>query len=246
MPNACNYTWSTALDTVIREESRSAGVPLDLAYTFVAVESGFDPLIRNLSAIEDSVGLLQLNRRGGQGQGYSVAQLQDPRFNLQVGLPPIRRSYELAWAPDRPPFDFIYAVAVGSGHPGPIARADPRMTRIMNAWICFSAGVGQVGPDGAPGAAFVPAPAESLAQFMASYVTLFMFPGGILRGLTAYFRANYWRRKFVYPFTPAFYARRFSAAFDPRRLDPQTRLRHIFDPRIRRPPGHRPPRGFPR
>src|SRR3990167_245425 len=68
MPNACNYTWSTALDTVIREESRSAGVPLDLAYTFVAVESGFDPLIRNLSAIEDSVGLLQLNRRGGQGQ----------------------------------------------------------------------------------------------------------------------------------------------------------------------------------
>ncbi|MGH6998551.1 MAG: transglycosylase SLT domain-containing protein, partial [Phenylobacterium sp.] len=119
MPASCGYAWSDALDAIIVEEAAGAGVPIDLAYTFIAVESGFDPAARNDNPpLEDSVGLLQLNRLGGQGAGYSVEQLSDPRFNLRVGLPPIASAYAGAWRADVPPYEFIYGIAVQSGHPG--------------------------------------------------------------------------------------------------------------------------------
>ena len=45
-------------------------------------ESGFDPLAAGDSGW--SIGLWQCNRRAGLGRGYTVAQLQDPVFNLDV------------------------------------------------------------------------------------------------------------------------------------------------------------------
>ena len=157
MPTACNYSWSDDLDAIIREEAAVAEAPLDLAYTFIAFESGFNVLARNLNPpIEDSVGLLQLNRIGGQGVGYTVAQLQDPRLNLRVGLPPIARAYAAAWQPTLAPFELLYRIATTSGHPGRIPRNDPRIRRAFNIWACFNSAVGFAGPGGAPAPTFVP------------------------------------------------------------------------------------------
>ena len=163
MPSACGFTWSPELDALIREEAAAQAVPLDLAYTFVGAESGFDPRAHHLSALEDSVGLLQLNRRGGQGQGYSVEQHMDPRLNLRVGLPAIRRAFEQVWSANIEAYEFIYQVATRSGHPGPVARGDARILRIAQIWACFypAAGLSLMGPGPTPAA--VGGPASLLA-----------------------------------------------------------------------------------
>ncbi len=167
MPSSCGYVWSADLDNVIRAEAQVAGVPLDLAYAIIAAESSFDPRAHALSAIEDSVGLLQLNRRGGQGTGYSVEQLMDPQLNLRLGLPAIRRAFEQSWQPNIDPFEFIYRVATRSGHPGDIPRNDPRILKVANAWACFYgiAGFSLNGPTPAPGA--VGGPSTILTAAMA-------------------------------------------------------------------------------
>lgn len=165
MPSSCGYTWSDPLDRVIRAESDQAGVPLDLAYTLIAAESGFDPTTHVDNALEDSVGLLELNRRGGQGAGYSVQQLQDPTTNLRIGLPPIRRAFEQAWSANVEPFEFIYQVATRSGHPGPVNRNDLRIHRIATIWACFYPAVGGslLGPTPSAGAVSGPATILSAA-----------------------------------------------------------------------------------
>jgi uncharacterized protein (TIGR02594 family) len=49
-------------------------------------ESGLDPMQVTTTARESSVGLFQCNQRGGLGAGRSVAQLQDPKTNIQIIL----------------------------------------------------------------------------------------------------------------------------------------------------------------
>ena len=49
-------------------------------------ESGLDPRQATTTAKESSVGLFQCNQRGGLGAGRSVAQLQDPKTNIQIIL----------------------------------------------------------------------------------------------------------------------------------------------------------------
>ena len=168
MPSLAGSSWSDQLDLIIREEAARANVPLDLAYTFIAAESGFDPTARNLTPTEDSVGLLQLNRIGGQGQGYSVQELMDPRRNLQIGLPAIRGAFAMTWSPTIPPFEYIYLVSIRSGHPGQVPPDDYRILRIAMIWSNFFPGVGHLGPTGGPGAATdQPSTAESVAQVLA-------------------------------------------------------------------------------
>jgi hypothetical protein len=162
MPSSCGYTWSDSLDTLIRQEAQAAGVPLDLAYAMIAVESGFDPAAHVDNAFEDSVGLLQLNRRGGQGAGFSVATLQDPLTNLRLGLPHIAAAFAAVWSPTIDPYEYIYQVATRSGHPGPVPRDDPRIRRLAEVWSCFypAAGtlyMGSLSPESAG-----PGPAQSL------------------------------------------------------------------------------------
>lgn len=45
----------------------------------------------NTSCHSDSVGLFQLNRTGGEGKNFSVAQLLDPDFNINVALDAVSR-----------------------------------------------------------------------------------------------------------------------------------------------------------
>ena len=221
MPSACDYSWPQDLDLIIREESAQAGVPLDLAYTFIAVESGFHPSARNNNPpIEDSVGLLQLNRIGGQGAGYSVAQLQDPRFNLQVGLPPIGGAYSAFWRPDAPPYEFLYLVATRSGHPGLVDRADPRIRRTFNTWACFNSGVGWAGPGGAPAPAFAIGPGAALASTIGAFGLVFLFPAGILRRMLTMVNPRFVVGQRLASLTPGGVQRRVLSMFHPRALLP--------------------------
>lgn len=55
---------------------------MDYIYTR---ESGWNPQAHNTRG-EDSVGLGQMNRAGGMGVGYSVEQLMDPSFNMDLML----------------------------------------------------------------------------------------------------------------------------------------------------------------
>jgi len=59
----------------------------------VMAESGGDPNKINNKG-EYSVGLLQANMQGGRGTGYSLEQLLDPRFNLELGMQEIVPAYQ--------------------------------------------------------------------------------------------------------------------------------------------------------
>jgi hypothetical protein len=48
-------------------------------------ESRLDPTAHNQKG-EDSVGLFQLNRKGGEGKGYSVEELKDPEKNIAIAI----------------------------------------------------------------------------------------------------------------------------------------------------------------
>lgn len=175
MPTAGQWTWSDALDRIIRDEANAAGVPLDLAYTFIAVESSFNPNIHVDNALEDSVGLLQLNRRGGQGTGYTVAQLQDPVTNLRIGLPHIRQAFESSWAAGIAPRTFIYLVATRSGHPGQVAEDDYRINNIKNAWMIFYPAVGASLQGPGPSTLPSPPPTSAASPGLAANVGVAIF-----------------------------------------------------------------------
>ena len=71
---------------LIRKKFKEAGFNDAQAEAAVAnawAESRFDPNAHNQRG-EDSVGLFQMNRKGGLGSGYSVEQLKDPAFNIDL------------------------------------------------------------------------------------------------------------------------------------------------------------------
>lgn len=72
------------VDLILRE-FRSAGFGAAVGMAAVAnayAESGLNPVVKSGFAGEDSVGLFQLNSRGG-GAGMSTAERQDPVLNTQ-------------------------------------------------------------------------------------------------------------------------------------------------------------------
>lgn len=147
MPSECGFTWSDSLDNLIILKSVQYGVPLDLSYAFIAAESGFDPSKpgdctdpTNLSTC-CSWGLLQLNLCGGQGTGFTPAQLQDAATNLDIGLPPIAAAFRLCWTPTIAQDQYIRCVMRNSGHPGNVPDGDPvfeaAFNNIFPKWQCF-------------------------------------------------------------------------------------------------------------
>lgn len=242
MPVMCDYTWTDSLDVIIREEVVIAGVPLDLAYALIAVESGFDPNAHNLTQFEDSVGLLQLNRMGGQGQGYTVEELKDPRRNLQIGLPYIARAFAASWSPDILPYEFIWLVSVRSGHPGDVARDDYRIRRIAQVWGCFFPAAGISGPQGAPAAAPSAGPSVALAGGIPAIFVLTLFPGGLLRLLIPNIAPAAQLRQTATALAPGGMMHRLQRSLDPREILSPERLMRLPRWRARLPRGHRPPR----
>lgn len=245
MPSQCGYTWPDELDLIIREETARAGVPLDIAYALIAAESSFDPSARNLTAVEDSVGLLQLNRIGGQGEGYSVEELKDPRRNLQIGLPPIARAIAQTWSADIEPYEYIYLVATRSGHPGPVDRYDDRIIHIAHLWSCFWQGVGVFGSGGMPSDVSGPGPGLALAAATVPLLLFLIFPAGLLRHLLPILNPATQLRAAAMAVTPGGITRNLQWAMDPSRILTLPTERLGIRLRTRLPPRHRPARGRP-
>jgi hypothetical protein len=64
------------------EAAVANGIRPEHLLALAKAESGLNPRAHNTVG-EDSVGLFQHNRAGGQGAGFSVEQLMDPRFSAQ-------------------------------------------------------------------------------------------------------------------------------------------------------------------
>jgi len=80
---------------LIRKKFIEAGFTSDQAEAAVVnayAESRLNPKARAQTNKEDSVGLFQANRKGGLGTGYSVEQLQDPEFNIDLAIQQAKKS----------------------------------------------------------------------------------------------------------------------------------------------------------
>jgi hypothetical protein len=80
---------------MIRRKFKGAGfsdVQAEAAVANAYAESRLNPMARNNNGKEDSIGLFQMNRKGGLGSGYSVEQLQDPEFNIDLAIAAAKKS----------------------------------------------------------------------------------------------------------------------------------------------------------
>lgn len=80
---------------MIRTKFKGAGfsdVQAEAAVANAYAESRLNPMARNNNGKEDSIGLFQMNRMGGLGSGYSVEQLQDPAFNIDLAIAAAKKS----------------------------------------------------------------------------------------------------------------------------------------------------------
>ena len=128
--------------------------PVAVWLSIMFAESGGNVTARNQDG-EDSVGIFQLNRRGGQGTGYSLEVLNDPALNAAIASKAINAAYAAAYhamatipLSELPMAD----VAIDSGHPGmdvwpetkipktrPEMREDPRIRRIVGIYKAIRA-----------------------------------------------------------------------------------------------------------
>lgn len=93
------------------------GIPAGVWRPIMQVESGGDPSAHTVTDKEDSVGLFQLNRNGGLGKGYTVAELQDPETNANIAAGAMAPAYQEAKAQGLTGLDMVRYVAYNSGFP---------------------------------------------------------------------------------------------------------------------------------
>lgn len=106
---------------LVQQYSAANGVPTWITSDIIQAESSGNP-----SAVGDngtSFGLLQLHTNGGQGTGYTQAQLLDPATNLKIGLPPIAQAYKQSSKAGLTGLPLLLATANASGHPGNLGTA---------------------------------------------------------------------------------------------------------------------------
>ena len=117
---------------LVRESTRRIGGFEWVVMGIVSAESAFDA-----NAVGDagcSIGLLQLNTCGGQGNDYRDNRdaLKDPQLNLNIGIVPIAvatlQATQRGYTGER----FIREIARSSGHPGWVPLDDARLTNIYN------------------------------------------------------------------------------------------------------------------
>ncbi len=77
-----------------------------------------------------SIGLLQLNRVGGQGTGYTAGELFSPTLQAQLGGPPIADAYRAGVAQGLSGAALLDYVAVHSGHP--LSDGDTQLPQVQD------------------------------------------------------------------------------------------------------------------
>ncbi len=138
---------------VLRDESHRANIPEFYSMGIAGAESSWRPNAlgdeaagpthavgpRTYNTYRDpatgryycSLGLLQLNICGGQGTGYSPESLLDARTNARIGTSRIAAAVVSVARDGLTGEVAIAEVAIRSGHPGPVARSDSRVRRIV-------------------------------------------------------------------------------------------------------------------
>lgn len=89
------YDTSNEMANLIRKKFKEAGfsdAQAEAAVSNAIAESSLNPKARNTRGGEDSVGLFQMNRNGGLGSGYTVEQLSDPNFNIDLAIAAAKKS----------------------------------------------------------------------------------------------------------------------------------------------------------
>jgi hypothetical protein len=92
-------------------------VPPAVWEAIMLAESRGNPAAVNLADPGGSYGLFQLNRYG-QGEGYTVAELQNPLKNAEIAAPPISKAYQQALQYGYIGNAAAIYTATHSGHPG--------------------------------------------------------------------------------------------------------------------------------
>lgn len=123
------YTVRDDVAALVDESSDAHRVPRNIVRAIVLGESSGNPaVVVNEAAGGVSVGLLNLYD-GGQGAGMSIAERQDPRRNLAVGVPYIASAHaatmHLVGA------NRVRRIAALSGHPGDPERMPPGADRVF-------------------------------------------------------------------------------------------------------------------
>jgi hypothetical protein len=80
--------------SLIYNRFREAGfsdVQAKAAVANAMAESSLNPEAHNTKG-EDSVGLFQMNRKGGLGQGHSIENLKDPEYNIALAIDAAKKS----------------------------------------------------------------------------------------------------------------------------------------------------------
>jgi len=100
---------------IIASVAAADKVPAWIPETIAYAESSDNP--NAVSPSKDSYGLYQLNRKSGQGIGYTVTQLLDSTTNAQIGIAPIASAYQAAQKQGLSGYTELEYVADHSGHP---------------------------------------------------------------------------------------------------------------------------------
>lgn len=100
---------------IIASVAAADKVPAWIPETIAYAESSDNPAA--VSPSKDSYGLFQLNRKSGQGIGYTAAQLLNPTTNAQIGIAPIATAYQAAQKQGLSGYTELEYVADHSGHP---------------------------------------------------------------------------------------------------------------------------------
>jgi hypothetical protein len=87
-------TDAESMAELIRSKFKAAGfndIQAEAAVANAIAESGLNPFAHNTRG-EDSVGLFQMNRKGGLGEGHSVENLKDPNYNIDLAIDAAKKS----------------------------------------------------------------------------------------------------------------------------------------------------------
>lgn len=103
--------------SVVEQVMTAKGVPLSIWGPIMDIESQGNSSAVLSNSNEDSIGLFALNRSGGLGSGYTVAQLQDPLTNATIAASAMGPNYSKGVANGLSGLDLLRYVAYNSGFP---------------------------------------------------------------------------------------------------------------------------------
>lgn len=102
---------------IVERVMSGAGVPLSIWGPIMQIESGGNPSAGLTNGVEDSIGLFALNRKGGLGSGYTVAQLQDPETNARIASKSMGPAYRKGLSQGLSGLDLLRFTAYNGGWP---------------------------------------------------------------------------------------------------------------------------------